>query len=687
MLRSKINDAFEFPEKLDMRPYTIEVLSDSDANLEPDIFVLVGVLVHSGTAESGHYYSYIRERVPRNGQNNTRWFEFNDSEVSQFDPSTIASQCFGGGDPLPSKDGLPNLFIKPYSAYMLFYERESSLKSTTEQANNQASPVELEIPRALHRSVFHENELSVRKYCLFDPNHLNFVASLLRQVSKLNHGRCSDDHLLENKTLRLLLETLEGITIRIRDCNEVEAFLLALRASLIRCNNCCSAFLLWILDRPEPVKNFVLRCPSQQARKDFATLILGSLEKLRKDRPDEYGIKLVNSGDWTESRGFIQALAPILIETFEIISSHMRAWDEFFGLVAKLASFGLPESVLLLQYGFLRKCIEVLLIDLVPIATKREYGSLARLIEKGRRPPLSQLVEVISILLSRCDFNRPRCADDEERGLELNSDLVPLSDREYTYITFHNKKAGIMLINKPLDLAVNIDCVKAIVRKYVSQEPDLGLMQVLLRTLYTGVCVDPANLAAPFLQGVLAVAESIMNAADIREFVKRIALEVQTIGDAGGREHLEFFQMLYKVHNPKFRATGFIKNKVIENVSTWAPPLLVYWEDSVRTDTESFLNEHLLATDLQHETERIISKQAEFAKELFDGCYTWLDVKVLKQRQALVTEKRFEAILTVMDNCSTLIEDDDNAEVYKTKISSMCNLLLTESLINTTFAD
>jgi hypothetical protein len=50
-------------------------------------------VVHTGTAEGGHYYSFIRDRTT--GQND-RWFLFNDAEVKPFDPQQIASECFGG---------------------------------------------------------------------------------------------------------------------------------------------------------------------------------------------------------------------------------------------------------------------------------------------------------------------------------------------------------------------------------------------------------------------------------------------------------------------------------------------------------------------------------------------------------------------------------------------------------------
>jgi ubiquitin carboxyl-terminal hydrolase 34 len=56
---------------------------------------LVGVTVHTGTADGGHYYSFIRERGNTSGQPD-RWFLFNDAEVKIFDPSQIAAECFGG---------------------------------------------------------------------------------------------------------------------------------------------------------------------------------------------------------------------------------------------------------------------------------------------------------------------------------------------------------------------------------------------------------------------------------------------------------------------------------------------------------------------------------------------------------------------------------------------------------------
>ena len=51
-------------------------------------------MVHTGTAEGGHYYSFILDRSSPQGRD--QWFLFNDAEVKPFDPAQIAAECFGG---------------------------------------------------------------------------------------------------------------------------------------------------------------------------------------------------------------------------------------------------------------------------------------------------------------------------------------------------------------------------------------------------------------------------------------------------------------------------------------------------------------------------------------------------------------------------------------------------------------
>lgn len=130
----KILDSFEFPLELDMEPYTTEGIAKKEAierekkkrgipedeewnpediempQIHPKsyyLYELVGILVHSGTQDAGHYYSFIKERTK--GKN--AWFEFNDTLVRPFDiKRRLRAECFGGEK-------------EARSAYILFYQR------------------------------------------------------------------------------------------------------------------------------------------------------------------------------------------------------------------------------------------------------------------------------------------------------------------------------------------------------------------------------------------------------------------------------------------------------------------------------------------------------------------------------------------------------------------------------------
>ena len=69
-------------------------------------YKLVGVVVHSGSANSGHYWSYIntkRGHAEADGDDpnwakteSDPWMEFNDSTVSNFNFEKLKGECFGG---------------------------------------------------------------------------------------------------------------------------------------------------------------------------------------------------------------------------------------------------------------------------------------------------------------------------------------------------------------------------------------------------------------------------------------------------------------------------------------------------------------------------------------------------------------------------------------------------------------
>ena len=123
----KLNSRFEFPHRLNLWPYTVQGRADAvkgregsrrvvdpedpathvapgseddcndyatDEGPEDFEYQLVGMVIHTGTATSGHYFSYVQERGADGPTG--RWFEFNDQHVASWNPDRMEADCFGG---------------------------------------------------------------------------------------------------------------------------------------------------------------------------------------------------------------------------------------------------------------------------------------------------------------------------------------------------------------------------------------------------------------------------------------------------------------------------------------------------------------------------------------------------------------------------------------------------------------
>uniref|UniRef100_A0A7E4W3S7 USP domain-containing protein n=1 Tax=Panagrellus redivivus TaxID=6233 RepID=A0A7E4W3S7_PANRE len=121
----KFFDYFEFPMMLDMEPFTTTGVARREANpndtpcaSEAIMYRLRGVVVHSGEAHGGHYYSYIADNKEDGKQ---QWYRFDDTDVTAWSYEEVEARVawFGGYSDLayPSEKDR-----RRFSAYMLVYE-------------------------------------------------------------------------------------------------------------------------------------------------------------------------------------------------------------------------------------------------------------------------------------------------------------------------------------------------------------------------------------------------------------------------------------------------------------------------------------------------------------------------------------------------------------------------------------
>ena len=179
----------------------LEELPDEDYEYE-----LVGVLVHAGVAQGGHYYSYIKDRSKKESDNGELWYRFDDEDVTSFDPKNIETECFGGK--IKKETKWPNGQVTTTeseqfaNALMLFYEK---VKPVTTSDTNENENFSMELESTLQRSdmisgynafqpdVDKTNATHSWQTFLFDSELQNFLKKMLSQSYTAPISRSPDD--------------------------------------------------------------------------------------------------------------------------------------------------------------------------------------------------------------------------------------------------------------------------------------------------------------------------------------------------------------------------------------------------------------------------------------------------------------------------------------------------------------
>ena len=688
--RNKINDRFEFPETLDMTPYNVEYLFGPEQATTPDLFRLVGILVHSGNAESGHYYSYIRER-PFSPEQPNSWLEFNDADVSRFDPSNIADQCFGGwSDPSFSQLRFP----KPWSAYMLFYQRADSMLAQQDMHTPLSTkiPVKEEIPLDLQKRIATDNALWMRKFCLFDPEHAKFARSLLEQLRILNKKICSEGHTLEKHAIWVALDHLDQILSRTKDSTEFELTLKIVAEMAGNCAECCKLILDWMSQHEHALRNLLLRNPDSSGRVKISKMVVGALQYLREHDPRLYGFDTdllerdPQQGHIPETQGAFQGIVKRLNEVYPYIHLHGRAWDDYFGLLQALAALGRLETHVMLREGFLKQCLELLVID-HPGAKKLRadvpyYSSYIRLAEKGRKFSFHNLVSLMDTLLRWVNLDMvPIEQNDKDRPPSRHR--YPLSRYEDTIMRFGAelpRSKNVYILEKILNNSHNIEAGRNIIRMIVYAEPSFGIFPMLVKTISGGVNIEPANLAEPYLHAALAVCEAAPGPAEVEELMNLISREVDTIGQSGGEEHLYFFEQARRIRNDRFNRKNpfYFHHLVLNCVPLWAPTLLMYPSATVRDDTIRLLQTLVFDHDIHTmDDEQQADEIERIAKELCQACLKRLADHVIQPGKT-IDVKTVQASIGVVKHCLAVYFNsgsDDDQQIMEDGESERCQLL------------
>ncbi|VDM30351.1 unnamed protein product [Hydatigera taeniaeformis] len=237
----KNNDRFSFPSELDMAPYTVEGVASRDqgpsvgessgicescpaspgapetkAPRHSTRYTLRGVIVHHGQAGAGHYYSFILHHNHETGK--SQWYKYDDTRVTAVNadsPSFEQNEWFGGRytPETPLRFSF-RPYIRCYSAYMLFYERED-FKETSNVSNlcNSMQSVGLSdgasgivlCPPHIASQIYAQNVEHFNTNMLMNPIFENFVYQLVTaDCLRVRLGNASDSIKAYEALTRLL---------------------------------------------------------------------------------------------------------------------------------------------------------------------------------------------------------------------------------------------------------------------------------------------------------------------------------------------------------------------------------------------------------------------------------------------------------------------------------------------------
>jgi ubiquitin carboxyl-terminal hydrolase 34 len=409
---SKNNDLFQFPEEIDLAKYKRENLENAGESTQPDVFKLVGVIVHSGILNFGHYWSYVRLRYP--DHRISRWARLEDSmyrPAKGFDE--VRNECFGGNN-------------RAHNGYVLFYQRESAFKTAASAILPQDAhiglnmPPRVKIPSDLYREIHQQN---VDRHCTaqpFDESFHRLVVEIVQEYSL----RCepsdledcpspqspdatwtSEDQLAsptkpqpQVTVARLALNYLTRVLLSERVPHKLGHFVSAMKSQVIVDTKLARRFVAELCSDPGVMLRFIDH-DELDSRGQTKTLMRDCLATLKENDSDNYLSCLVR---------FVTAHASLLSQ---MGPRHAR-WYDYFSVPFELKMFGADEASIVLDAGYISWILEVAVAAPLRPAAYKDEQPLVTAAKKGKASyqPLFHFVQLF--LMQSGAFDAPDCFEE-----------------------------------------------------------------------------------------------------------------------------------------------------------------------------------------------------------------------------------------------------------------------------------
>ncbi|KAH0618572.1 hypothetical protein JD844_017919, partial [Phrynosoma platyrhinos] len=349
----KYDEQIKFPWMLNMEPYTVSGMARQDSSSEvgdnvrstdqggagsprkkvapTENYELVGVIVHSGQAHAGHYYSFIKDR---RGCGKGKWYKFNDTVVEEFElnDETLEYECFGGEyrpKVYDQSNPYPDVRRRYWNAYMLFYQRVSEQNSPVLPKKSRVSVVRQEaedlslsapsspdispqssprphrpssdrlsiltklvkkgekkglfvekMPVRIYQMVRDENLKFMKNRDVYSSDYFSFVLSLASlNVTKLKHPHYPS---MARVSLQLAVQFLFQTYLRTKKKLRVdtEEWIATIDALVSKSFDACKWLVEYLVEAEgrELIKSYLLECSVREVRVAVATILEKTLD-------------------------------------------------------------------------------------------------------------------------------------------------------------------------------------------------------------------------------------------------------------------------------------------------------------------------------------------------------------------------------------------------------------------------
>jgi ubiquitin carboxyl-terminal hydrolase 34 len=421
----------------------------------------------------------------------------------------------------------------------------------------------------------------------------------------------------------------------------------------------------WIGGRETGVRNLILKTPQGPVRTVSMKIFLMALAKIQDFSRDQT-LSEAEQGKWklryTEC---VREVVATLEKLWPILHTASRAWDDYFEFLTLLTTFPIPKIDIILDYGFLLKCLEIIWLDREDSKRlKRQYALYYRNIERGRKYSHRKLFEFLASLMKNIDFTLLPTADDGPRT--VHGGRFSLNETESSFIWPLGRNKELVFVRKILQQHSNPSACRVIVGYLLDAEPDSGLLEPIIKVLEDGLRVAPAALCAPFLEATLTFCKRSPDEEQIVALIDYVAKGVESINNSGGKEHLGFFTNVFTYRNERLQKDEiWFESLVVERVPDWAPTLLIYADKTVRNLTFDLLRELLFNKEQEEQSDEARIFYAKIAKDLTQMCVEQLRKTYLVAPGQNIEAKLIENINIVINHCLEAYYDEgeeDDAE-------------------------